>query len=617
MDNRLLFLTVALMGTFFPVIRGFEWEASSPEDGTTIHACIGGTVSIPWQYMIEEDEKVLSTEWHTISDDESLLGIRLSGRFFTPPNIKTKVQFLRNAGIEILNTSLDEFVTYRVTVNISKNGDLQSESRTVALALPDAPVLAGNRLMAYVHPEAVVNSETGDYHVQLRCGRFLKRGSDKSVSVVWRAERCVKNKLALRLGAHVQVDEVQARLMLLEGEAKGLRVKDTKTDAEFKKQDGARISLASRNESLASNLDNVQGELLAQNATDNQLISTVLSPEEEMSTQRSQESCTKMLPGAVSVWPGGIPAAIGERITFSVKACWTAILHLTKYPKTDSRYRDSKYRIELGITSAIKYYPDGAPTSPVETSHRHSHWPLDCDSFRRFYVSWDNGEVKVGTVEEPTGQAVTFNDAFLSYKPDDPIDVNYVNVIDFAFSTVWRFDDTVCPATTSFQSDLVKAFDEDGACVIKHPGAIPVWPDKIPSSIGTNFTFAIKSCGWAYLYLGKAPLFPHGAVVMMVIGNRGNNESSLAVGSEKVSHTHEYPPLDCASFRRFYVSWEGGEVKVGTVEDSQDLRYTFSDPFLSLKSSWPIEVANVFIASWYAPAEWWIDDPTGTCGGEA
>nr|KAG5687069.1 hypothetical protein BaRGS_018154 [Batillaria attramentaria] len=91
--------------------------------------------------------------------------------------------------------------------------------------------------------------------------------------------------LALKHGAHVQIDEVHARMMLLDGEVRSLQVKDAQKHAELKRQREAYSSLMSRLESLTSDLDHFQDELSEQNATDNQLMSDVLRLEEKTSLQ--------------------------------------------------------------------------------------------------------------------------------------------------------------------------------------------------------------------------------------------------------------------------------------------------------------------------------------------
>nr|KAG5690530.1 hypothetical protein BaRGS_014663 [Batillaria attramentaria] len=96
--------------------------------------------------------------------------------------------------------------------------------------------------------------------------------------------------LALKRGAHIQVDEVQARMMLLGGEVKGLQVKDVQKDAELKRQREVDSNLLSRDESLASELDIIQDEVTEQIATDKQLTSHVLRLEEEMSLQEETDN---------------------------------------------------------------------------------------------------------------------------------------------------------------------------------------------------------------------------------------------------------------------------------------------------------------------------------------
>ncbi|KAK7467835.1 hypothetical protein BaRGS_00036941, partial [Batillaria attramentaria] len=814
---------------------GFKWTASSPDDNATITACIGDKVTFPWEYTVDGDEVVLTTAWHQITDEEKALATHTSGDFFLSSTVEMDIRFLTNAGIEISNYTYVDFATYRVTVKYLLHGDLYSQSRSVVLALPDVPVVAGDRLVAHVQPEPVLDTDTGDRHVQLTCGLFMSIGRMGPESVVWttpsgrgvpstsysngrfhlrlpnpvvageyhcnlknpsQAGRCVKNMLALRLGAHVTVDEVLARLMLLEGGVEILQDKDVETDSELKrqkevdsslqdelseqkatdnqlisdvlrlkegmslqeetdnnhtsditslknemllqkKQDGEILSsVNSLQENLVlqektdsnhtTDIVNLKNEILLQNKTDQRILRNISSLQEdlhlqentdrqlssdvevlrEMLTQQEEadltlsanmtelredltlledefktdivgeflsnttdlqeelekqekadeqlrsdvsdltsiiqelernvtsdlktflrqavsewtagthkaSTCTKIFPGGVSVWPDGIPAEIGEKLTFSVKTCDDAWLHLTTYPKSDSRYTTRMYRVFIGYSGNTKSVIMYEPGSKTVAEHEHS--PLDCGLFQRFYVSWDNGEVKVGTVKEPTGQAVTFNDPFLSYKPDDPIDVRYVTVLTGESRAVWRFDKTVCPYATT-QDHVVTATEDGDTCVINLPGHTPIWPDTIPSGVGKSFIFAVKTCLSAYLYLTTHPNnhANYGDKMYEIwIGAWENTKSRLRlVRPDTTVDTHSHSPLDCASFRRFYVSWEGGEVKVGTVEESPDLRYIFNDPFLSHKFDDPIEVNYAYIDGWHDAAEWHIDDPTRTC----
>ncbi|KAK7474935.1 hypothetical protein BaRGS_00033822, partial [Batillaria attramentaria] len=286
-----------IAGSYRSASLAFEWTASSPDDGEAITACIGDKVTFPWQYTVGEDELVVNTEWHQITDEEPVLAAHTSGYFLKSPHLKMNVQFLPNAGIQISNYTWADFATYRVTVKYTQNNVLKTASRSVVLALPDAPVVAGDRLVAHLQPEPVIDKDTGNRHVQLTCGQFMSIRNLRPESVAWRdpsqAERCAtsaKMMLALKRGAHIQVDEVKARMMLLGGEVKGLQVKDVQKDAELKRQREVDSNLLSNDESLASELDIIQDEVTEQNATDKQLTSHVLRLEEEMSLQEETDN---------------------------------------------------------------------------------------------------------------------------------------------------------------------------------------------------------------------------------------------------------------------------------------------------------------------------------------
>nr|KAG5690529.1 hypothetical protein BaRGS_014662 [Batillaria attramentaria] len=106
-----------IAGSYRSASLAFEWTASSPDDGEAITACIGDKVTFPWQYTVGEDELVVNTEWHQITD---------------------------------------------------------------------APVVAGDRLVAHLQPEPVIDKDTGNRHVQLTCGQFMSIGNLRPESVAWR-----------------------------------------------------------------------------------------------------------------------------------------------------------------------------------------------------------------------------------------------------------------------------------------------------------------------------------------------------------------------------------------------------------------------------------------------
>nr|KAG5690547.1 hypothetical protein BaRGS_014680 [Batillaria attramentaria] len=244
------------MLAMFPASSCFEWTPSSIQDGTSVLACLGENVSLPWGYVTAADETVVHAEWHKISgNEETILATQVMGQLFKFPAVNMTVRFLPNAGIQISNYTWADYATYRVTVKYTHNNVFKSASRSVVLVSPDAPAITGSRLEARMQQKLVTDVITGDKHVQLECGTFLSLGHDRPVSVVWRtpsgdvrsstsfskgkfhftlpnpvvggtyicrlddpstAGRCIQNVASLTRGAYVQVDEVQTRLMLLE-----------------------------------------------------------------------------------------------------------------------------------------------------------------------------------------------------------------------------------------------------------------------------------------------------------------------------------------------------------------------------------------------------------------
>ncbi|KAK7482272.1 hypothetical protein BaRGS_00026515 [Batillaria attramentaria] len=167
---------------------GLEWIPSSVDDGATFEACLGETVTFPWQFTTSDNETVVNVEWHKKSDGvETILATYNGGHFFASSATNLKLSFLANAGLRVSNFSWSDYGTYRVTVNLKQNGALVSTSRAAVLSPPDAPILAAGRLVAHVEPRPVMDNTTGQTHLQLSCGDFLNLGG-RPVSVLWKRD---------------------------------------------------------------------------------------------------------------------------------------------------------------------------------------------------------------------------------------------------------------------------------------------------------------------------------------------------------------------------------------------------------------------------------------------
>ncbi|KAK7467948.1 hypothetical protein BaRGS_00036834, partial [Batillaria attramentaria] len=139
----------------FQVSCGLEWTSSSLPDGSRVEACVGETASFRWQYTPSDDETVTNIEWYkSTQDGKTILATFVAGHLFKLPSIAMTVRFLPNAGVEIGNFTWEDFTVYHVTVNYRRGDTFFSASRrSVTLVLPDAPILAANRLVAYMQPE--------------------------------------------------------------------------------------------------------------------------------------------------------------------------------------------------------------------------------------------------------------------------------------------------------------------------------------------------------------------------------------------------------------------------------------------------------------------------------
>ncbi|KAK7492735.1 hypothetical protein BaRGS_00016040, partial [Batillaria attramentaria] len=182
-----------------------------------------------------------------------LIGTEISGIFLKAPMVPTTVGFLPKAGITLSNFTFNDLGTYRVTVNFKRSGSFFSQSRSAVLALPDAPIISGDRLVAHVQAEPVTDVITGDRHIGLTCGTFLELGS-RPVSVDWR---------------------LQKELLLLEDGVQGLQDKDQAVDDELERLEEKDANLTSRDDQLQKELllleDGVQGLQDKDQAVDDEL----------------------------------------------------------------------------------------------------------------------------------------------------------------------------------------------------------------------------------------------------------------------------------------------------------------------------------------------------------
>ncbi|KAK7492703.1 hypothetical protein BaRGS_00016008 [Batillaria attramentaria] len=257
--------TVALMQ--FQLSTCFEWSPSSPAEGTIIQACLVEKVSFPWAFSTAASETVINIEWHKVTETtDKMIATETGGFFFKTPVVPMTVGFLPDAGITLSNFTLNDLGTYRVTVNFKRSGSFFSQSRSAVLALPDAPIISGDRLVAHVQAEPVTDVITGERHIDLTCGTFLELGS-RPVSVDWRLQEEL-----LQLGE--ADDKIQSEVDDLRAD-----VSSDVNDLQHK------VSLREEaDDTLASDLTDLQGKVSAlekRNTLEDKLASDVATLQEE------------------------------------------------------------------------------------------------------------------------------------------------------------------------------------------------------------------------------------------------------------------------------------------------------------------------------------------------
>nr|KAG5704744.1 hypothetical protein BaRGS_005200 [Batillaria attramentaria] len=181
---KLLYITVS--SVLIGVVAGFTWTSHTP-NGTRITNCVGDNVTLHWSFETSPGEIIQSVRWFVYNEGaqaEKPLANYVFGVFFKMPSVKTRVEFLANAGIQLFNVSARDFGTYVLRVSLSRNRFLVTEEQWAVISLPDKPVLAEGRLVAMVLPETRFSEDTQEHHVQLECGRVLN-DDQSDISVVW------------------------------------------------------------------------------------------------------------------------------------------------------------------------------------------------------------------------------------------------------------------------------------------------------------------------------------------------------------------------------------------------------------------------------------------------
>ncbi|KAK7491033.1 hypothetical protein BaRGS_00017729 [Batillaria attramentaria] len=276
------------------VTSALQWtSALDLPANVTVHACTGDNVTLPWKYETEGAEHAIDVEWLYQAEGqvEELIASNVRGNFFVTPTAKQHLQFVPNAGLELMHVTQADSGAYILNVNINLHGSVTVYSQRVVLEVsnfekeinfsgsPDvyvtgAPANTDGQLHVQLMPSAVQDNVTGEWHVMLSCGTFSSLGQPP-VSVLWttpdnvtvsssyygnagsyiliidnpvatgeyscRLEQtpsamCLPAQSLLHNGASIHVDGVETRLSVLEGQLVALQNENAELRSELGEQ---------------------------------------------------------------------------------------------------------------------------------------------------------------------------------------------------------------------------------------------------------------------------------------------------------------------------------------------------------------------------------------------
>ena len=245
---------------------------------------------------------------------------------------------------------------------------------------------------------------------------------------------------------------------------------------------------------------------------------------------------------------------------FSVRACQNASLLLTEDPRA----------LRHGTSEVVLGYNDNMMSSLQPNMNNPDYEVADspnilhCAQFRKFWVSWTYEGIKVG--QDAVGENVLLSRDFsLGDITSIALSVGGTNDVG-----IWNFN-----------QESGHSLRVESPTQMTIPGDMQRMWVTVDHLNGKSF--AVKACKEAHVYLSTFYGYVEKDAYEVVIGTGGNTRSEIraVVGGTPVASTVTEQILDCNAFRRFWVSWVGGRIEVGTgriVGNFRMLEWTDSQP---------------------------------------
>jgi hypothetical protein len=186
-----------------------QWNSSSLASGLHIYACVNDSVTMAWRYTAAPNDIVTDVHWVFNGQSEEMIAIYMDGHFVAFPAFSGRVTLVGNAGIALSELTTTDSGSYTTQLNghTSSNSTsnfaatspcmfpvsnleriAQSRKRHSKTCSPilahmffflffffltdDLMTLDGNLYVTQT-PDAVLNPTSGQWAIQLQCGRFI------------------------------------------------------------------------------------------------------------------------------------------------------------------------------------------------------------------------------------------------------------------------------------------------------------------------------------------------------------------------------------------------------------------------------------------------------------
>ncbi|XP_076463578.1 uncharacterized protein LOC143295821 [Babylonia areolata] len=175
--------------------RAARAAQDTPPD-VTVRACLGQNVTLPGDgggvslkpsSDAGQGQTVISVGWlkHD-GDKETMLAVNTSGHFLSSlGSRRASLLHVPDKGVTLPEVREADLGRYTVRVRSVRDGVLRVQDTQLVLEQQDDIRLGGDDVQIHLADDVIYDPSTDEWHVQIKCGRFLSADKDH-VAVTWR-----------------------------------------------------------------------------------------------------------------------------------------------------------------------------------------------------------------------------------------------------------------------------------------------------------------------------------------------------------------------------------------------------------------------------------------------